>query len=230
MKPITNLLLVVAIVCYSLFTFYVFSMHDSTTGLGFTERLIAKDFSFSNVILALLPFISCFGAIVFNSLKSRYWGLLVVVFIALGIHFFASTGNFHAVEMPTNPGLSPSDSVGNAGLRVVALGAGHRIPHILLWVALVSALISILPFKFNKKLEQSIDNKLHNAKEQVSKLGHDHHSDHQKTEKEKEVQTAPEEKPNDLPEEEKNQTPPTDEERYAAYMPPQDDRDAAPLS
>ena len=215
MKPITNLLLVVAIACYSLLTFYVVQMHGSISGLGFTTGAFSK--GFSSALFALLPFIACFGAIAVNSLKSRYWGLLVVAFIGLGIYFFASSGNYHTVEVVINPGLSPSDSVGEAGLRVEELGLGHRIPHILLWIALVSAVISILPFKFNKKLEQTIDHQLHNAREHVSKLGHEHKES-------KVVENKANEEPEVVePVEEKQPAELSDEERYASYMPPQDD-------
>ena len=45
----------------------------------------------------LLPFISTFFAIAFNSLKNRYWGVAVTLFILLGIYFFVRVAGFPGI-------------------------------------------------------------------------------------------------------------------------------------
>ena len=75
MRPITNILLVLALICYLFLPFYDISFIGTVNGLKFTAGTISQALSLSNIILALLPFIAIFGAICLNCLKGRWWVL-----------------------------------------------------------------------------------------------------------------------------------------------------------
>ena len=58
MRPITNILLVLALISYVFLPFYDVSLLGTVTGLGFTAGTISQSLSLNNVLLALLPFIA----------------------------------------------------------------------------------------------------------------------------------------------------------------------------
>ena len=74
MKPITNILLIAAIICYVFLPFRTMDLAGSITGLSYSAGLITENFSLLKTIFALLPFIACFAGVAINSNKHRYWG------------------------------------------------------------------------------------------------------------------------------------------------------------
>ena len=83
MRPITNILLVLALICYLFLSFYEISLMGKVTGLGFTAGTISQFQSIGKVALALVPFIACFGAVALNCLKRRWWVLGAIACILL---------------------------------------------------------------------------------------------------------------------------------------------------
>ena len=150
MKPITSILLVAAIICYCLLTFFNTSMGAAVSGFDYSSIQITQ-----GSLFALMPFGSTFFAIVFNSLKNRYWGILVVVFIVLGIHFFVTTGNLKEIVISHLPEAVGDTKVIQGGLPIAGTGIGYTTSLVLMCLALLSTLISMLPFKFNALIEQS---------------------------------------------------------------------------
>ena len=53
-----------------------------------------------------------------------------------------------------------------------SLGVGFYASSALTILAFFSALISLMPFNFNKKIEEKIDNRLESSKKRLSKVGH----------------------------------------------------------
>lgn len=166
MKPITSILLVAAIICYCFLPlFNITLVEGSVSGLSYTSAMFSR-----HSIYALLPFISAFFAIVFNSLRNRYWGVLVVLFISLGLYFFATVGSIKEFALVHDP-AAVSDTELTQGIPLSGLGVGYTTSVVLLSVALVSAIVSMLPFKFNELIEQSIDSKLEESRRHLSQLG-----------------------------------------------------------
>jgi len=166
MKPITNILLVLALICYVFLAFYNVSLHDNVTGLEYTAGVISQSFSFRNVMFALVPFITCFAAIAFNCLKNRWWALASMVCIAVCIGFYVETGNIVDVPLQHAPDLAPDNDMGE-GYKITGLGVGHLLAFVLTLLSLASAAISLLPFKFNQTLEQAVDNTFEGGKRHV---------------------------------------------------------------
>ena len=156
MRPITNILLVLALICYVFLPFYDISLVGTVTGLGFTAGKISQSLSLNNVVLALLPFITCFGAIALNCLKKRWWVLGTIALIIVGLLFFAHTNNLHDIGLEHAPEVTPDNDLGE-GFAITGLGIGYKLSYALYVLSLVSALISLLPFKFNETIEKAVD-------------------------------------------------------------------------
>jgi hypothetical protein len=156
MRPITNILLVLALICYVFLPFYDISLVGTVTGLGFTAGKISQSLSLNNVVLALLPFITCFGAIALNCLKKRWWVLGTIALIIVGLLFFAHTNNLHDIGLEHAPEVTPDNDLGE-GFAITGLGIGYKLSYALYVLSLVSALISLLPFKFNETIEKVVD-------------------------------------------------------------------------
>ena len=87
MKPITNILLVLALVCYVFLPIMEISHMGSITGLDFSASLLTiKGYT----MFALTPFITIFLAIGFNCLRSRWWGIIDALLILMAIFFFVN--------------------------------------------------------------------------------------------------------------------------------------------
>ena len=166
MRPITNILLILALICYIFLPFYDISFHGSVTGLQFTAGTISQALSIGSVLLALLPFIAIFGAIGFNCLKSRWWVLLSIVFIILAIWFFKDTGSVHDVMLRHEPEVTPDNDLGE-GFSITGLGIGYKLGYVLTALSLFSAIISMLPFKFNETIERAVDDKFEDGRRHV---------------------------------------------------------------
>ena len=156
MRPITNILLVLALICYVFLPFYDISLVGTVTGLGFTAGKISQSLSLNNVVLALLPFITCFGAIALNCLKKRWWVLGTIALIIVGLLFFAHTNNLHDIGLEHAPEVTPDNDLGE-GFAITGLGIGYKLSYALYVLSLLSAFISLLPFKFNETIEKAVD-------------------------------------------------------------------------
>lgn len=168
MRPITNILLVLALICYVFLPFYVLSLYGTVTGLQFTAGTISQAISLGSVVKALLPFIAVFGAIGFNCLKSRWWVLLSIAFIILGIWFFKDTGSMHDVMLRHEPDVTPDNDLGE-GFSIIGLGIGYKLSYVLTALSLVSAIVSMLPFKFNETIERAVDDAYEDGRRHVRK-------------------------------------------------------------
>ena len=143
MKPLTNILLVAYLVVYCFLPFFVVALDGSWSGLKYTAETISNAESLLNELFALLPFAVGFGAIAINCMKNRYWGLAVALCICAGLYFYIDARDFIHIQMPQF-------------YAIKSLGFGFDIGYYLLIAALVSALMSVLPFSFNKFLAREI--------------------------------------------------------------------------
>lgn len=137
MKPITNALLITAIICYTFLPFYELSFEGSWSGLKYTSETISNIESILSKLFVLIPFIACFGGILFNCQKGRYWGIATGLCIIAGLYFYVTAQDFSTAA---NPQL----------FSITGLGYGFNFGYGLLITALISTIISILPFSFNK--------------------------------------------------------------------------------
>ena len=168
MRPITNILLVLALICYVFMPFYDISLNGTVSGLDFTAGTITQSLSLGNVLLALLPFITCFGAIALNCLKKRWWVLGSIALIVLGLWFFMHTNSLHAIGLQHAPEVTPDNDLGE-GFSIIGLGIGHKLSFALTALSLISALISLLPFKFNETIERAVDDTFEDGRRHVRK-------------------------------------------------------------
>ena len=166
MKPITNILLVLALICYVFLPFYDISLLGTVTGLGFTAGTISQSLSLGNVLFALLPFIAIFGAIALNCMKNRWWVLGSIALIIVGLWFFAHTNSNHDILLRHDPEITPDNDLGE-GFSITGLGIGHTLSFILTGLSLLSALISLLPFKFNETIERAVDDTFEDGRRHV---------------------------------------------------------------
>ena len=178
MKPITNILLLLALVCYIFLPLFEISLvSENFTGLSFTSVILSSSSSIMDVLFVLMPFITMFLAIGFNCLRNRYWGIIVAVLIFLALYFFASVGvSFQGVPLGDDPGVM-SEAAMKEGMPVAGMGSGYYSSFVLTVLALISTLVSMMPFKFNKRLEERIDKRFESGKKQISKVGHGIHDE-----------------------------------------------------
>lgn len=181
MKPITNILLIAALVCYVFLPFCSVALAGSMTGLSYSAELITENFSLKSTIMALLPFVTLFGAIAFNCTRSRHWGLVTGLFIIGGLYFFIATEGDLLSMLPMNhdPEVAPTDF--HEGYEIEGKAIGYYLAYGLTWAALLSCIISMMPFEWNLRLERQIDGTLERqykrGKEQLSRVEHDLHAE-----------------------------------------------------
>lgn len=197
MKPITNILLLITLVAYVFLPLFEISLVGNLTGLQFTASMITANLGAWYTVFSLLPFVAIFLAIGFNCLKNRYWGILVVLLIFVAIYFFASlTTVFQGFSLVHDPEVASDTEIGE-GMPIVGVGIGYYVSLVFIALAFISALVSLMPFKFNKKLEETIDSHIgkgfESSKKHISKVGHGIHDEfhrrgkHPKHEKEEEL-------------------------------------------
>lgn len=184
MKPITNILLLLALVSYIFLPLFEISLMGSLSGLQFTASMISANLKIGYTLYSLVPFLLLFAAIAFNCLKNRYWGVLVAILIFGVIYFFITLTNvFQGFSLVHDPSVV-SDTEKVEGMPVIGTGIGFYVSFILTGLAFISALVSLMPFKFNKKLEESIDSRIgkgfESGKKHISKVGHDIHGEFHK--------------------------------------------------
>ena len=166
MRPITNILLVLALICYVFLAFYDITIHGTVTGLEFTAGTISQALSLSHVIVALLPFLACFGAVTLNCLKSRWWILGAIAFILIWLWFYMYTNSFHDIVLQHSPEVTPDNDMGE-GFQIQELGIGFKLSFVLTALSLVSAIMSLLPFKFNETIEKAVDDTFEDGRRHV---------------------------------------------------------------
>ena len=175
MKPITNILLIAAIICYVFLPLRTMDLAGSITGLSYSAGLITENFSLLKTIFALLPFIACFAGVAINSNKHRYWGVFTAAIIVTGIVFFSKPDFFFETwDLSHDPELIGDQAARMEGFKVKELNIGYYASNTLMWMSLVSCIISLFPFKFNQTLERTIDDSiersLHRSKEGITKV------------------------------------------------------------
>ena len=177
MRPITNILLVLALICYVFLPFHDISLIGTVTGLGFTAGTISQFQSIGRVLLALLPFLACFGAIGLNCLKRRWWVLAAIACILLWLWFYSVTGSSYDISLQHEPEVAPDNDLGE-GYTIVGMGIGYKLSYVLTALSLLSAIISLLPFKFNETIEKAVDDTFEGGRrhmrEEFKRLEHAH--------------------------------------------------------
>ncbi len=137
MKPITNILLIIYIIVYTFLPIFDVSLVGGQTGFDYTAYTITNSEDIIKQIFSLLPFIVAFAAISVNCMKNRFWGIAVSVIICFGIYFYVYAKDLVMIQQPEF-------------FKIESLGVGFYIGYVTLLLSLVSAAVSVLPFKFNK--------------------------------------------------------------------------------
>jgi uncharacterized membrane protein (Fun14 family) len=166
MRSITNILLVLALICDVFLPFYEISFIGTRTGLGFTAGTISQALSIGSVVIALLPFIACFGAIAFNSLKRRWWVLGAIACILVWLLFYMDTRSLHDIMLLHAPEVTPDNDLGE-GFSIIGLGIGYKLSFAITVLSLITALISLLPFKFNETIDKAVDDTFEDGRRHV---------------------------------------------------------------
>ncbi|MBR1551650.1 MAG: hypothetical protein IJ632_04945 [Muribaculaceae bacterium] len=218
MKPITNILLALALICYAFLPFYNISFQGSITGFEFTAGTISQHFSAYSLLKGLFPFIACFLAIGFNCLKKNWWAVGSIVLIALCIAFFVRVGQTYDIALLHAPEVTPADDLGQ-GFSVLGMGIGYKLSVGVLLLALVSSIMSLLPFEFNHTIEQAvdgtIDRSIEGGRRQFQAIEHSVRDEWNKhTHKSSSTATPP--APADEPD---APQPPADPEDHSRFMP-----------
>ena len=198
MRPITNILLVLAVICYVFLPFYDISMLGTVSGMGFTAGTISQSLTVKHVVLALMPFIACFGAIACNCLKKRWWVLGAIALIIVGLWFFKHTGNLHEIMLQHDPEIAPDNDLGE-GFTITGLGIGYKLSFGLV--------------KFNETIEKAVDDTFEDGSRHVRKEFNRLESNLHKSHKSKPSPTPPE------PVEEEPAEPVEDKEDPTRFMP-----------
>lgn len=176
MKPITNILLVLALVCYVFLPFYDIKFQGGLNGFEFTAGFITRLDSFKGIVFALTPFIACFLAVGLNCLKSKHWSGLSILPIIAALVFFTMASDFHEFALVHTPEVTPVDELGE-GFAIEGLGFGFVSSCILFILSLISAVLSLMPFKFNEAIERAVDETfdkgIEESKKHIKHLGHE---------------------------------------------------------
>ena len=161
-------MLVLALICYVFLPFHDISLIGTVTGLGFTAGTISQFQSIGRVMLALLPFLACFGAVFLNCLKRRWWVIEAIACILLWLWFYTIAGNTHDISLQHAPEVVPDNDLGE-GFSIIGMGIGFKVSRILTALSLLSAIISLLPFKFNETIERAVDDTFEDGRRHVRK-------------------------------------------------------------
>ena len=138
MKAITNTLLIISIICYVFLPFYELSFEGSWSGLKYTAETISNIESVLSKLFVLIPFIACFGGILFNYLKGRYWRIATGLCIIAGLYFYVTARDLSIAATPQRFSIS-------------GLGYGFNIGFSALIAALSTTIISIVLTFFKRK-------------------------------------------------------------------------------
>ncbi len=171
MKPITNILLVLALVCYAFFPFYDIKFQGGLNGLEFTAGVISRLESFKGLLFAITPFLAGFLAIGLNCLKSKRWSGLSLLPIIAVLFFFTLASDFHEFSLSHTPEVTPADDLGE-GFAIEGLGWGFLSSCTLYILSLISAVMALMPFKFNDYIERAVDDTFDKGIEDIKHFGH----------------------------------------------------------
>jgi hypothetical protein len=220
MRPITNILLVLALICYLFLPFHNISLVGNVTGLGFTAGTISQFQSIAHVALALVPFLACFGAVALNCLKKRWWVLGCIACILLWLWFYTVAGNTHHITLQHAPEVTPDNDLGE-GFSILGMGIGFKLSRILTILSLLSAMISLLPFKFNETIERAVDDTFEDGRRHVRQEFNRLESNlHKSYKSKKDIPTPPaNNQAAPLADEQPMTTPVEDKEDPARFMP-----------
>ena len=176
MKPITNILLVLALMCYVFLPLMEISHMGSISGMDFSASLLNfKQARYT--VFALAPFVTMFLAIAFNCLRSRWWGIIDTILILLAVFFFVSVlTKFQGIPLTHDPEVVADTEIGQ-GMPINGLRIGYYMSSGVTILALISALISLMPFEFNKRIEERIEGSFESGKRQIGKVGHTIHDE-----------------------------------------------------
>ena len=166
MKPITNILLALALICYAFLPFYNISFQGSITGFEFTAGTISQSFSAYSLFKGLFPFIACFLAIGLNCLKKHWWTVISIVLTALCVAYFVRLGQSYEIALVHAPEVTPGDDLGQ-GFAVIGVGIGYKLSVGILILALITGIVALLPFEFNVIVDRAVDDTI---EESVRKL------------------------------------------------------------
>ena len=142
MKTISNIILVLALVCYTFLPFYNVAIKGDISGFDFSAGLITAVDSWRGVVLALVPYVAGFLAIAFNSMHSRRWPLAAIGCIIVALVFYFQTSNVTEVGLMHQPELAPANDMGE-GFNVLGLKAGYWSSLALIAAALITCIISL---------------------------------------------------------------------------------------
>lgn len=225
MKPISNILLVLALICYVFLPFYEISLQGGITGLDFTAGVITRTESLRGVTFALIPFICGFFSVALNTLKKKQWSYGSLPLILVWLWFFHTTCNFHEFALVHVPEVTPGDDLGE-GFAISGLGSGYIASCVLTCVAMLSSIISLLPFKFNEAIERAVDDTIdkgiEGSRKHIKALGQEVSEGWNKIEsKTKKKQNKPVEAQQDNPQPEEPKAPLVDKEDDSRFMPQQ---------
>ena len=137
MKPITNILLIIYIGAYTFLPIFDVSLMGGQTGFDYTAHTITSSHELLKQLFSLLPFLVAFAAISLNCMKNRYWGIAVAAIICIGLYFYVDAKDLVMIQQPEF-------------FKIESLGVGFYIGYATLWLSLASAVLSVMPFKFNK--------------------------------------------------------------------------------
>ena len=142
MKTIANIILVLALVCYTFLPFYDVSMKGDITGFDFSAGLISAVNGWQGVVIALLPYVAGSFAILFNSLRSHRWPLAAIGCIILALVFYYQASQFTEVGLMHHPDVAPANDLGE-GFQVLGLQMGYWSSLALFAIAIVPCLLSL---------------------------------------------------------------------------------------
>lgn len=236
MKPITNILLILALVCYVFLPFYNITFQGGINGIEFTAGVISRTGTLKGLIFALIPFIAGFLAISFNVLKNKRWAIASMLLIFAGLYFYHATSNFHEFALVHTPEVAPADGVGE-GFSIEGLSWGYWLSCAFMVLAFFSSALSMMPFKFNERIERAVDDTIdevyEGGKKHIVALGHEMHDEWSKHRKHK-MHETPTETPTEAPKPDNNsrfmpgapaddapasQPESTDKEDHSRFMP-----------
>lgn len=149
MKTVSNIILVLALVCYTFLPFYDVAIKGAITGFDFSAGLISAVEGWRGVTLALVPYLAGFLAIAFNSLHSRRWPLAAIGCILVALVFYYQTSHFTEIALMHQPEVAPANDLGE-GFQVLGLKMGYWSSLALFGAALVSCIISLKTAKPQK--------------------------------------------------------------------------------
>lgn len=176
MKPITNILLVLALVCYVFLPFYDIKFQGGLNGFEFTAGLISRLGTLKGTLFALTPFLAGFLAVGLNCLKRKLWSGLSILPVLVVLYFHIVASDFHEFALIHTPDVTPVDELGE-GFAIDGLGLGFVSSCTLYILSVISAVMALMPLKLNETIERAVDDTIDKGLEEgvkhIKQLGHE---------------------------------------------------------